>query len=67
MADKSAKNRKTGGRVHPEPGPGTKLPEPASGCSTPELASGPHRLAKALLRKLDPARKDGGEDPPEDA
>ena len=64
--DPSAK-RKQGGRVFPQPGPKPKLPEPASGCSTPELASGPHRLAKEVLRRLDPRRKGGGDDPPEAA
>ena len=66
-AHNPAHKRKPGERVYPEPEPRLKLLKSGSGCSTPELASELSRGLKAVLRKLDPARKDGGDDPPEAA
>lgn len=65
---KSAKKRKPGERVYPEPEPKLKLLKPGSECSTPELASGLSEGVKAILRKLNRKRQSGaGDDTPEAA
>lgn len=65
---KSAKKRKPGERVYPEPEPRLGLPKPGSECSTPELASELPQGVKAVLRRLGRKREDGpGDDSPETA
>ena len=65
---KSAKKRKPGERVYPEPKPRLKLLKPDSECSTPGLALEPSQGVKAILRGLNREREPrAGDDTPEAA
>jgi len=65
---KSAKKRKEGEPVYPEPKSKLRLIKPGSECSTPELAPEVSQELLSALRKLGRKREDGsGDDPPEAA
>ena len=67
-ARKSARRRKPGGQVYPEPKPKLKLLKPQSECSTPELAAEMTQAVKAALCRLVGKRRGGdGDSPPKAA